>query len=163
MNETPHTSRAEILALLNGAHPDHFHAFSGLISITQAGLEGRGLNFSEIHNDADKLAVAAAESYELFGFESAVLPADLTVEAEALGASVDFRADMPEPMWPIVTHPLAGSPSELRVPPGDVTRRGRIPLVSDALRQLKARVGRRDRRRRGHTRAVYSCNAGDSI
>lgn len=141
MNEPSHASRAEILALLHGARPSHIPAFSGLISVTQAGLEEREVKFSEIHNDSAKLASAAASSYELLGFESAVLPADLTVEAEALGAGVDFRTDMAEPMWPIVTHPLAGSPSELRVPSGDVTQRGRIPLVSDALRQLKARVG----------------------
>ena len=38
-----------------------------------------------------KMARAAASTYRVSGFGSAVVPLDLCVEAEALGATVDFR------------------------------------------------------------------------
>lgn len=84
---------------------------------------------------------AAAAAYELYGWQSATLPTNLIVEAEALGAVIDFRADMPEAMWPLVAEPLFASPSDVLVPRGDFAQRGNIPLICDALRQLKQRVG----------------------
>lgn len=87
------------------------------------------------------MVIAAASAHELYSWQSATLPTDLIVEAEALGAEIDFREDMPEPMWSIVAEPLFASPEEIRVPHGDFTQQGRIPLILDALRELKTRVG----------------------
>ena len=49
------------------------------------------MQFHETHRDAAKMARAAASTYRVSGFGSAVVPLDLCVEAEALGATVDFR------------------------------------------------------------------------
>ncbi len=135
-------SRDEILALLNGKSIGRVPCFSGLINITQPGLDALGLQFSEIHTDPTKLAAAAATSHELFGLESAVVPADMCVEASALGTEVDFRADVDEPMFPLVATPLAESASDfrLRLPPG-LTRHPRITTVVEAIHLLKERVG----------------------
>ena len=59
--------------------------------MTVPGLESEGLQFHETHRDAVKMARAAASTYRVSGFGSAVVPLDLCVEAEALGATVDFR------------------------------------------------------------------------
>ncbi len=47
--------------------------------------------FTKSIKDAKKMAKAAASTYKLSGFPSAVVPLDLYVEAEALGAEIDFR------------------------------------------------------------------------
>ncbi len=87
------------------------------------------------------MVIAAASAHELYGWHSATLPTDLCVEAEALGAPVDFREDMPEAMWPLVSEPLFASLSNVQLARGDFTQRGRIPLIVDAVRELKKRVG----------------------
>jgi [methyl-Co(III) methanol-specific corrinoid protein]:coenzyme M methyltransferase len=134
--------RADILALLQGQRPARLPCFSGLISVTEAGLSRLGWRLSEVHHEAGKLAAAAATTHQLTGFESAVLPLDLCVEAEALGATVDFREDAPHPAFPRVTQPVAASSVgfDLRVPP-DLTQRGRLPIVADAIRRLKEQAG----------------------
>ncbi len=137
----PNDARAALLELLRGAPSSTIPCFSGLVSIIAPALEERGLRFYEIHHDARKLVVAAASAYELYGWQSAALPTNLVVEAEALGAQIDFRADMSEPMWPIVAQPLFESPDAVEIPRGDFIKRGKLPLVCDALRELKTRVG----------------------
>jgi MtaA/CmuA family methyltransferase len=134
--------RDEILALLNGADIPRVPCFSGLINVTAPGLDALGLRFSEVHTDPVKLAAAAATTHQLFGFESAVVPMDLCVEASALGAEVDFRADVDEPMFPIVAVPLAARSEEFRLRmPSSLTRHPRIATVLEAIRLLKQQVG----------------------
>lgn len=141
-NPAPSASRAAILALFNGRRNARVPCFSGLTNITQAGLDARGLRLYEIHTDASKMARAAATSYELFGWASAVVPTDLCVEAAALGAEIDFRADMPEPMFPLVARPLAATPDELHLDLSrDPTRHERVATVLEAIRLLKTNVG----------------------
>ncbi|OQY82727.1 MAG: hypothetical protein B6D41_17975 [Chloroflexi bacterium UTCFX4] len=138
MNALP---RTHILELLRGRRDETIPCFSGLSTLIAPALAERGLLFHEIHHDPRQMVSAAAAAHELYGWQSATLPTNLIVEAEALGATIDFRADMPEPMWPLVAEPLFASPSDVLIPPGDFAQRGSIPLVCDALRQLKQRVG----------------------
>jgi [methyl-Co(III) methanol-specific corrinoid protein]:coenzyme M methyltransferase len=138
-------SRDETLALLSGRPLSRFPVFSGLPSLTASGLRAVGVRYAEAHTDADKMARAAASTFEQFGFESAVAPFDLCVEAEALGGRVDFHTDVDAFLPPVVIEPL---PIELldnglaQIIPADATRAGRIQLIADALRRLKGRVGR---------------------
>ncbi len=135
------SSRAAILNLLRGQRSATVPCFSALSTITEPALETRGLKFDEIHHDAQRLVTAAASAYELYGWQSATLPADLITEAEAFGAPIDFRAEMPQAMWAIPAQPLFASPADVKMPRGDFARRGRVPLICDALRHLKQRVG----------------------
>lgn len=135
-------SRDDVLALLRGERPHRVPCFSGLISVTADGLRELGFAFSEVHHDPMKLAAAAASTPRLTGFESAVLPLDLCVEAEVLGAEVDFRAGAARPEYPIVRRPVASSIADLRPNvPADLSRVGRLPIVLSALRELKDQIG----------------------
>jgi [methyl-Co(III) methanol-specific corrinoid protein]:coenzyme M methyltransferase len=95
------------------------------------------------------MARAAAGTFRLTGFPSAALPLDMCVEAEALGAEVDFReSGLYE--FPRVARPLfetgvqclqtlerwKQSPKS-----GDFGLQGRIPLVCEAIAQLKRDIG----------------------
>lgn len=134
--------RTSILKLLRGQRSDLLPCFTALSTVIAPALETRGLKFHEIHHSVPQMVSAAASAHELYDWQSATLPTNLCVEAEAFGAHVDYRADMPEPMWPLVPVPLFASPQEVRMKPGDFARRGQIPLVCEALGQLKERVGR---------------------
>ena len=98
--------REEILALFSGQRPKRSPCFSGLISMTSAGLENAGLHLHDAHADAVKMSRAAASTFKLTGIPSAVVPLDLCVEAGSLGAEIDFRAnsrstDFPRPVKPL--------------------------------------------------------------
>lgn len=135
--------RDDILNLLAGRAIGRLPVFGGLPSLTATGLRSAGLRLGDTHTDADLMARAAATTFKLFGFESAVAPFDLCVEAEALGAGVDFQADGDGFMAPVIDRPLVVG--QLR-PDGPeiagLAGAGRVPLVVEALRRLKMDVGR---------------------
>lgn len=135
------STRTQILGLLRGHRAPSPPTFSALSTLIAPALETRGLAFHEIHRDPAIMVTAAASAYELYGLSSATLPTELVLEAEAMGALVDFRDDMPMPMWPIVPEPPFMSADDVAFPRGDFLRRGRIPLVLDALRELVQRAG----------------------
>lgn len=135
--------RQRILGLFQGERGSLPPVFSGMGNVTLAGLELLGAKFPEIHQNAELMAAAAATSYRLFGFGCAVVPFDLCVEAEALGAEVNFHPDTPELCYPTVSKKLILTPREMAlfaVPPG-LAERGRLPLVRRALEILRQTVG----------------------
>ena len=129
--------------------------FSGLISVTVPGLESEDLRFHETHRDAVKMARAAASTYRVSGFGSAVVPLDICVEAEALGATVDFREGSEGAEFPRVAGFLydsvdafttktlrLGDTNFVDLSLGDfVVKSGRVPLVVEAIKLLKGDVG----------------------
>jgi [methyl-Co(III) methanol-specific corrinoid protein]:coenzyme M methyltransferase len=137
------TSRQTILDLFSGRKIETQPAFSGLIHITAEGLEGEGLAFHEVHQDARKMARASASTFKLSGLPSAVAPLDMLVEAEAIGASVDFR-ETGEYVFPRVAKPIFSSTKFITPEIGDnyeILNRGRIKLVCEALELLREDIG----------------------
>jgi MtaA/CmuA family methyltransferase len=138
-------SRDATLAVLRGERIERLPVFGGLPSLTASGLQAAGVRFSEAHTDALKMAAAAASTFELFGFEAAIVPFDLCVEAEALGCGVDFQTDVDIFLSPVVSRPLVNADQvqlALENSLDSLLRAGRIPLVADAISRLKAGVGR---------------------
>jgi [methyl-Co(III) methanol-specific corrinoid protein]:coenzyme M methyltransferase len=132
------SSRDDILAILRGERIGRLPVFSGLPCLTTTGLQSIGVRYHDAHTDATRMAAAAASTHALYDFESAVVPFDLCVEAEALGCAIDFQSDVELLLPPVVHKPL-----ELGTPIVPVTlQAGRIPLVAAAIRQLKVNVGR---------------------
>jgi MtaA/CmuA family methyltransferase len=131
--------REEILSVLNSQRPARIPCFSGLIHVTAAGLDSVGLKLHETHADADKMARAAASTYRLTGFGSAAVPFDLCVEAEALGAEVDFRVGSANLEFPCVAKTLFDNCEKVDI--GNA-KDGRTPLVCEAIRLLKEDIGK---------------------
>lgn len=165
----PDNSREAVLSVLRGQKADHVPNFSGMGSITLHGIQELGYRFNEIHVDARKMAEAAASTHRLFGFESAVVPFDMGVVAESLGATVKYydKADQGQIIYPTMTRKVIDR-STVTVPdglsdadaktfvmkeienqisnyqlqmPNDVASTGRIPIVLEALRILKRELG----------------------
>jgi len=137
------SQRADILDLLSGKKIDRQPPFSGLIHVTAVGLQSEGLVFHETHKDAGKMAKAAASTFKLTGLPSATLPLDIYVEAEALGAEINFRENA-EFEFPQVRKARFGSVIDLTT---EITKstgvfnKGRINLVCNAIKLLKEDVG----------------------
>ncbi len=136
--------RSEISELLSGKKIDTRPAFSGLIHVTAEGLNSEGLNFHETHKDAHKMAKAAASTFKLSGLPSAVVPLDLYVEAEALGAEINFREDREFEFPQVKRAGFFGSAKEITTEITENTEifnKGRIKLVCNAIKLLKEDVG----------------------
>ena len=137
------TNRQTILDVLSGKKTDSQPAFSGLINVTAEGLQSESLAFHEIHKDSQKMARAAATTYKLSGLPSAVAPLDMLVEAEALGAAINF-VERREYIFPQMVKPLFASTRYLNegyFESTDFLHKGRILLVCEAIRLLKEDIG----------------------
>jgi len=136
------TSRERVLSLFRKVEIDRIPIFSGMGNITVHGLERCGWRFPEIHVDERKMADVAASTFQLFGFECAVVPFDMGVEAEALGCEVNYYAEHTDILYPTIFKKLASKVGELdiQVPP-DLEKAGRIPVVTEAIHHLKKDVG----------------------
>lgn len=135
-------SRERVMRFFGKQEIDRLPVFSGMGNITVHGLEKYGWNFPEIHVDARKMASVAASTYQLFGLECAVVPFDMGVEAEALGAGVNFYPHHTDILYPTITGKVAEKVKDLDLQiPSDLSKVGRIPLVTEAIGHLKEEVG----------------------
>ena len=135
-------SRERVLGLFRKAKLDRIPVFSGMGNVTIHGLQKYGWNFAEIHVDAYKMTKMAASTFQLFGFECAVVPFDMGVEAEVLGAAVNFYPHRTDIVYPTISQKVAEKVTDLTIGmPANLAQAGRIPLVTEAIRQLKSEVG----------------------
>jgi [methyl-Co(III) methanol-specific corrinoid protein]:coenzyme M methyltransferase len=110
-------------------------------NVTLNGLKKHDIKFSDAHRDSMKMALSAASTYELYGFESAVVPFDLGIEAEALGCEINFYEYKKEGLlYPTVKTKVLTTDDEVAIPE-DYLERGRIPIVVEAIKKLKERIG----------------------
>jgi [methyl-Co(III) methanol-specific corrinoid protein]:coenzyme M methyltransferase len=109
----------------------HMGPFLPLIRIKE-----RGLPFNDVMRDSIAMTEAALMSFE-FGFESTVLPFDLNVEAEMLGAQVRYHDGFDgNPVYPtIATKPF--TPEEDIKIPDALLEKGRISTILKAIGATK--------------------------
>ncbi len=137
------SSRADILSLLNGNKLPSPPAFSGLIHVTEEGLQSEGLALHEVHHDAGKMARAAASTFKLTGMRSATLPLDLCAPAEALGAQLNFY-EGGEIQFPQVKKQLFASTKYLNsayFQNAVFDQMGRLPTICEGIKLLKEEIG----------------------
>ncbi len=136
------TPKERVLKLFRGEEIDRVPCFSGMGNVTTDGLNRLGYRFSQVHLDPKMMAEAAATTPQLFGFEAAVVPFDLTVEAEALGCEINVYPHSEDILYPTIKEKLIHNEEEMDVEfPSDLLQRGRIQLVKEAIGILKETLG----------------------
>ena len=137
------TARERVLNLFAGQEVDRPACYSGMGNVTTAAIEEIGCKFQDLHGDAAKMAQAGASSYRLFGYEGAVVPFDLCVEAEALGCEMNPYDNVQQLLYPTIKEKIIHSEEEITTfpIPEDLLDRGRIDVVCEAIRLLKKDVG----------------------
>jgi [methyl-Co(III) methanol-specific corrinoid protein]:coenzyme M methyltransferase len=134
------TARERVLKLLRGEKVDRPPIFSGMGNVIKPVLDKFDIVFSKVHRDPELMAKAAAGMYREFGFECAVVPFDLGVEAEALGAKMNFYDDVEGLLYPTIKEKAVKSADDVRIP-ADIGNAGRIPVVTAAIRKLRRELG----------------------
>ena len=102
-----------------------------------ARIKERGLSFNEIIKDSQAMTEAAMMSFE-FGFESTVMPFDLNVEAEILGAKVQYHEGFDgHPVYPTIAHkPFTPDDDDIDIPDA-LVEEGRMPAILKTIGSLK--------------------------
>jgi [methyl-Co(III) methanol-specific corrinoid protein]:coenzyme M methyltransferase len=135
-------SRERVLKLFKREPIDRVPCFSGMGNVTEEGIKKFGYKFAAIHLDAKMMADTAATTYKLFGFESGVVPVDLCVEAEAMGCVVNVYPHAEGILYPTIKEKLIHKEDEMDIKlPADLGNKGRIPLLREAIKLLKADIG----------------------
>lgn len=142
MTQTNMTARERVLRTLKGEKVTPVPCFSGVGNVTTKGLDKLGYRFADLHNNAEKMAQAAMTTWELFGYECVVVPFDLCMEAEALGCVMNPYAETNELLYPTIKEKSKLTAAQLRqAAAGDLLNKGRIPLVVEAARIIRQKVG----------------------
>lgn len=135
-------ARERILKLFSKEQVDRVPCFSGMGNVTTEGLKSLGHKFAAIHLDAGMMAGSAASTCKLYGFECGVVPFDLCVEAEALGCQINVYAHSEDILYPTIREKIIHDENEMEIQiPADIVRRGRVPLVKEAISLLKKDIG----------------------
>ena len=142
MTQNAMTSKQRVMKLFAGEAVDRVPCFSGMGNVTTEGLKTLGHKFAAIHLDAKMMAEAAATSYTLLGIECGVVPFDLCVEAEAMGCEINVYAHSEDLLYPTIKKKLIHNEAEMEIAiPSDITKRGRVPLMVEAIGLLKKQLG----------------------
>jgi [methyl-Co(III) methanol-specific corrinoid protein]:coenzyme M methyltransferase len=110
--------------------------------VTTEGLKSLNQKFAATHLDAKMMAAAAASTYKLFGFECAIAPFDLCIEAEAMGCEINVYAHSEDLLYPTIKKKLIHNEAEMEITiPTGITKRGRVPLMVETIKLLKKDIG----------------------
>ena len=132
--------KERVLKFLKGEKVDRPPIFSGMGNVIKPVLDKYGIVFSRVHRDAELMAKAAGGMYREFGFECAVVPFDLGVEAEALGAKMNFYDEVEGLLYPTIKEKSVKEAKDLQIP-DDLEHAGRIPVVTSAIKALRRELG----------------------
>jgi [methyl-Co(III) methanol-specific corrinoid protein]:coenzyme M methyltransferase len=130
-------SKTRVLAALLGGRVDRPPVTGIITAVTQDMMREVGAPWPDAHRDPELMARLGAGGHALYGLETAKVPFDVTVEAEALGGEVDYGD---RNIFPQLRGPVLKEPSQFEYPP-DFLKRGRVPVVLQAIRLLRGRYG----------------------
>jgi len=118
---------------------DRLPAYNCITTYTIDGMEIFDAYWPEAHRDPEKMAKLGAALHELCGFECVEVPFELTLEAEALGITLEFFEGKIK--WPSVKEYWVKKVDQLDIPrkAEEMRNRGRVPVVCKALKILKER------------------------
>lgn len=137
------TPRERVLGLLEGRKVDRVPCFTGMGTVWGVALAEYGYDFAEVHVDAQKMARVGRYPAEAYGYECAVVPFDLCVEAEILGCEMNTFPGRDKPLYPNIRRHRILSEDDLQQLkiPSQVDTRGRLPLVMEAISKIKDDLG----------------------
>ena len=112
----------------------HLGPFLPLVRIREMGLP-----FNDILKDSQAMTEAALMSFE-FGFESTLLPFDLNVEAEILGAEVRYHEGFDgHPVYPTIAVKTVTMVDDIEIP-NALAEKSRLPVILKTIRSIKERA-----------------------
>ena len=97
-------------------------------------MQATGSFWPAAHRDPVKMAKLASAAHRICGLDNVTVPFSTIVEAEVLGAAVDYHED--EIRWPSIREFRVKDLSDLKFPE-DVSNAGTVPVVIKAIKMLR--------------------------
>ena len=98
----------------------------------------KGYTAKEVLSDGDKLFESLLAVHELYTPDGMPIVFDLQIEAEILGCKLLWAEDNPPS---VMSHPFEDEPVSLKGAHIPTEKDGRIPMILDVMRRVKAAVG----------------------
>ncbi len=129
--------KKRITSALLGGRVDRIPAWIPIVPVTVEMMEKAKAPWPQSHSDPEKMAKLAAMPWELTRLPATTVPFCLTIEAEALGCELDWGTIN---RTPSVKKHAFNKPEDFQVPE-NLLERGRIPVVLEAIENLKEHLG----------------------
>ncbi len=134
------TPRQRVMRFFAGEEIDRPPIFSGMGNVIKPVLDKHGIIFSRVHRDSELMAKASGGMYKEYGYECAVVPFDLGVEAEALGSVMNYYDEVEGLLYPTIKEKSISSAEDIIIP-DDLENAGRIPIITGAIKKLREELG----------------------
>jgi [methyl-Co(III) methanol-specific corrinoid protein]:coenzyme M methyltransferase len=110
--------------------------FSGYGMVVLPAINKLGFRFPQIHTSKDMMVQSAVLSSRMFGFDSVVVPYDMTAESEALGNEISLYEDSEDILYPTIPEKRWQGLEEVEIP-DNILELGRIPMILEAIKLAK--------------------------
>lgn len=130
------TPKERVMRVFKKEPVDTMPFFSGYGMVLLPAIKELGYQFPKVHTDAEKLAKSAALSSKMFGFDSVVVPYDMTCESEAIGNTISLYEDSTDILYPTIPEKMWKNLEDVDIP-SDIMERGRMPMVIEAIKLAK--------------------------
>lgn len=131
------TQKERFMNALLGKEADCIPVFCANQTATYEQMESFQAFWPEAHHDAELMALLAEGAYSILGFDAVRVPFCQTIEAEALGCPIKDGGKKGVPS--VASHPY--KVDDVFTFPDNFAEKGRIPVVVNALKALKKKVG----------------------
>lgn len=130
------TPRERVMRVFNKEPVDTMPFFSGYGMVVMPAITKLGYRFPQIHTDINMMVQSAIESSRMFGFDSVVVPYDMTAESEALGNEISLYENSEDILYPTIPEKRWKGLDEVDIPE-NILELGRMPMILDAIKLAK--------------------------
>jgi [methyl-Co(III) methanol-specific corrinoid protein]:coenzyme M methyltransferase len=110
--------------------------FSGYGMVLLPAIKKLGYQFPKIHTDINMMVQSAIESSRMYGFDSVVVPFDMTCESEALGNQISLYEGSEDILYPTIPEKKWKTLEEVDIP-DNILELGRMPMILDGIKLAK--------------------------
>ena len=130
--------KERVITALLGKEVDRIPVTAVCQTVTVEQMRAINIFWPSGHKNPEEMAKLAEAAYRVTGLETAKIPFDQTIEAEAMGCKIHLSERIEE--IPHVKSTPYTSVEEIEIP-DDLLERGRIPVLLEAVKILKKEVG----------------------
>lgn len=130
------TPRERVMRVFRKEPVDTMPFFSGYGMVVKPAITKLGYRFPQIHTDINMMVQSAILSSRMFGFDSVVVPYDMTCESEALGNEISLYEDSDDILYPTIPEKRWKGLEEVDIP-NNIMELGRIPMILEAIKLAK--------------------------
>jgi [methyl-Co(III) methanol-specific corrinoid protein]:coenzyme M methyltransferase len=130
------TPKERVERLFKREPVDTMPFFSGMGMVLMPAIRELGYKFPQVHRDPEKLARAAILSSRMFGFDSVVVPFDMTMESQALGNEISLYENSEDILYPTIPYKRWKSMDDVKIP-DNIAETWPITLIYEAIKIAK--------------------------